>query len=129
MVAVARSWLVVGVVVAAAVAACSSTAGTSGGPDAGYCASNGYESPSGGKCPKGTCPASGTPVTCCGSLCATCEDKGLVSYDASGTCPAGLCPSADAIGTLQCCDTCGPIGAEAGPDVVEAGGGRDAGSE
>jgi hypothetical protein len=95
-------------------AACSSSGASSGGPDAGYCESNGYSSPVGAFCPKGSCRASGAAAACCGSLCATCESKGLVSYDAGGMCPAGLCPSADATGTLQCCDTCGPLNADSG---------------
>lgn len=104
--------------------ACSTAASPAGGPDAGYCESNGYLAPSGGACPKGTCMAQGTSVPCCGSLCPTCESKGLVSYDDAGQCPAGLCPSADPTAALSCCDTCGPIGGEpaveAGPDVSEA---------
>jgi hypothetical protein len=93
-----------------AAAACSSTSPVQGGPDAGYCESNGYASPSGGSCPKGTCPASGTSVACCGSECATCEAKGLVSYGDGGQCPAGTCPSGDVTATLHCCDSCGPLG-------------------
>lgn len=104
--------------------ACSTAASTTGGADGGYCESNGYASPSGGACAKGTCMAQGTSVPCCGSVCPTCESKGLVSYDDAGQCPAGLCPSADATAALTCCDTCGPIGGEtppeAGPDVSEA---------
>ena len=117
------------------VVACSSTATSSGGADAGYCESNGYSSPAGSTCSKGTCMASGTPVGCCGSLCPTCESKGLASYDAGGMCPSGLCPSADATGTLQCCDTCGPLNAEAGADAPpetghpEASSGADASEE
>jgi hypothetical protein len=110
--------------------ACSTAAAPSGGPDAGYCESNGYSTPSGGACPKGTCIAQGTSVPCCGSLCPSCESKGLVSYDDAGACPANLCPSADPTATLQCCDTCGPIGAEpvpeAGSDVSEAATATDA---
>jgi hypothetical protein len=107
----------------ACVAACSSsTTGAPGaGVDAGYCASNGYEAPVGSACPKGTCKTTGTAIACCGSLCPTCESKGLVSYDEAGACPANLCPSADVTASLACCDTCGPIGMEAGADVrVEA---------
>jgi len=109
------------------VVACSSTA-SSGGADAGYCESNGYSSRTGSTCPKGTCVASGTPVGCCGSLCSTCESKGLVSYDAGGMCPAGLCPSADATGTLQCCDTCGPLNADSGSGGVPESGQPEAAS-
>jgi hypothetical protein len=106
--------LIAGLLAVLLVAACSSAGASGGGADAGYCESNGYSSPTGSSCPKGTCLASGTPVSCCGSLCSTCESKGLVPYDAGGMCPAGLCPSADATGTLQCCDTCGPLNADAG---------------
>lgn len=104
--------------------ACSTAASPTNGPDAGYCESNGYASPSGGACAKGTCMAQGTSVPCCGSLCPTCESKGLVSYNEAGVCPPNLCPSSDPTATLQCCDTCGPLGgepaAEAGPDVAQA---------
>ena len=88
-----------------AIAACSSNATSSGAPDAGYCESNGYAPPAGGSCAKGTCLQSGTSVPCCGSQCASCEAKGLVSYTSAGTCPAGLCPSPDVTANLQCCDT------------------------
>ena len=121
--------LVPGVLAVLLVAACSSTGASSVGVDAGYCESNGYSSPVGSKCPKGTCPASGTPASCCGSLCSTCESKGLVSYDAGGMCPAGLCPSADATGTLQCCDTCGPLNADAGSASAPDSGATEAASE
>jgi hypothetical protein len=87
-----------------AVEACSSSNLTSSAPDGGYCASNGYEPPVNGACPKGTCMAGGTSEPCCGSLCPTCESKGLYSYTDAGTCPAGLCPSADVTADLQCCD-------------------------
>jgi hypothetical protein len=100
----ARSLLAVAIAGLAAVA-CSSNSSSSGGADAGYCQSNGYSPPSGSSCPKGTCLAKGTDVPCCGSLCASCEAKGLVSYDSAGMCPAGLCPSADVTGTLACCDS------------------------
>jgi hypothetical protein len=73
-------------------------------PDAGYCQSNGYDPPDGTSCPKGMCLATGTSEPCCGSLCPTCESKGLVSYTDAGTCPPGFCPSADVTVELQCCD-------------------------
>jgi len=111
-----------------AVAACSAGSPPAGGPDAGYCESNGYGRPAGGACPKGTCPTSGTAVACCGSECASCEAKGLVSFTASGQCPAGLCPSADWTGSLACCDSCGPLEQDAGASV-EAGGPDASGSQ
>lgn len=100
----ARS-LLTALVACLAAAACSSNSSSSGAPDAGYCESNGYSAPTGSSCPKGTCLASGTSVPCCGSVCASCEAKGLVSYNSDGTCPAGLCPSPDVTGTLACCDS------------------------
>jgi hypothetical protein len=112
--------------VALAAAACSSTTPANSPPDAGYCEANGYASPIAGKCARGTCATTGTDVSCCGSLCATCESKGLVSYDEAGACPNGLCPSADVTATLQCCDVCTPINADAGADGG-AEGGSDAG--
>src|SRR5271156_1506535 len=100
----ARS-LLTAVVACLAAAACSSNSATPAAPDAGYCQSNGYEPPSGTSCPKGTCMAGDTSVPCCGSICASCEAKGLVSYTRAGACPAGLCPSADVTATLTCCDS------------------------
>jgi hypothetical protein len=118
-----RAMRVTGVIVAssalALAVACSSTSSQEGGADAGWCESNGYASPVGGKCAKGTCMQSGTSVACCGSVCATCEDKGLVSYDEAGQCPEGLCRSADVTPTLACCDTCGPLN-EAGSGAPDA---------
>jgi len=106
--------------------ACSSSPAPSVAPDAGYCASNGYESPSGGTCPKGTCFASGAAAACCGSACASCEAKGLSSYTSSGQCPTGLCPSADVTASLACCDACSPLNpADAG--LVESGPGMPPG--
>jgi hypothetical protein len=105
-------------------AACSSSSATSTAPDAGYCESNGYLTPQGGACPKGTCMASGTSVACCGSVCASCEAKGLVSKQSDGTCPAGLCPSADVTATLQCCDSepsVLPNGSDCTPSVSDSG--------
>lgn len=105
------------------VAACTATPVSTGGPDAGYCASNGYASPAGGSCPKGTCAASGVAIACCSSECASCEAKGLVSYTGAGACPAGLCASADVTASLRCCDSCSPIGALPG-DAGETDGGQ-----
>jgi hypothetical protein len=119
----ARSLLAAAIACLAAVA-CSSNSSSSGGADAGYCQSNGYSPPSGTSCPKGTCLAKGTDVPCCGSVCASCEAKGLVSYDSSGMCPAGLCPSADVTSTLACCDSAPsvlPNGSYCTP-AVDAGG-------
>jgi hypothetical protein len=113
-------------VAAALMTACSTAALPTGGSDAGYCSANGYIAPMGGACPKGTCMAQGTSVPCCGSLCPSCESKGLVSYDEAGQCSPGLCPSGDRTATLACCDTCGPIGAEPTP---EAGPASDASSQ
>jgi hypothetical protein len=121
-----------GVLVAAAalVIACSTAASPAGGADGGYCASNGYIAPTGGACPKGTCMAQGTSTPCCGSLCPSCESKGLVSYDEAGQCPTGLCPSGDRTATLACCDTCGPIGTQPAPEAgTEASTASDAGGQ
>jgi hypothetical protein len=117
----AGAWTVVAVVVAA----CSSSGSPVSGADAGYCESNGYSMPAGGSCPKGTCMATGTATACCGSQCPTCESKGLVSYTGGGTCPNGLCPSADVTASLQCCDTCAPVNADAG---AGAGATQDSGA-
>ena len=68
--------------------------------------------------------ASGTSVPCCGSLCASCEAKGLVSYNSAGMCPAGLCPSADVTATLACCDSASsvlPDGTYCEPAMADAG--------
>jgi hypothetical protein len=122
MTASARAAFAGGFCLFVAATACSSALSPSGGPDAGYCESSGYSSPVGGACAKGTCMASGTSSPCCGSLCPTCESKGLVSFDAGGMCPSGLCPSADVTATLVCCDTCGPLNADASSDgPVESG--------
>jgi len=59
-----------------------------------------------GACPKGTCLEDDASASCCGSQCATCEDKGLVSADEAGACPAGTCVSGDLTVALSCCDTC-----------------------
>ncbi|HTQ48679.1 MAG TPA: hypothetical protein VMI75_38240 [Polyangiaceae bacterium] len=106
-----------GVLMSGMVAACSTAASPTGGADGGYCGSNGYIAPTGGACPKGTCMAQGTSQPCCGSICPSCESKGLVSYDEAGQCPPGLCPSGDQTVSLSCCDTCGPIGAESAPEA------------
>lgn len=111
-----------GLVVAllATLVACTSSPKTTGA-DGGSCEALGYLAPSGSACPKGTCLASDAPEPCCGSICATCESKGLVSSDDAGACPAGLCVSNDLTATLHCCDVC-PAGADAGQ-------GMDAGSD
>jgi hypothetical protein len=101
--------------------ACSSSSGsgTPMGPDAGYCASNGYEpAGSGMTCPKGTCLAPNLPEACCGSVCPTCESKGLVSYDDAGNCPGNTYASCDPNQFMQCCDTttCGPVHPDGGAD-------------
>jgi hypothetical protein len=119
----ARS-LLTAVVACLAAAACSSNSSSSAAPDAGYCQSNGYAVPTGSSCPKGTCMASGTSVPCCGSVCASCEAKGLVSYDSAGMCPAGLCPSPDVTATLACCDSVPSVltdGTYCEPSMSDAG--------
>ena len=87
-------------------AGCSSA---SPAPDAApqTCESQGYLTPTGTSCPKGTCMASDISMACCGSVCATCEDKGLVSFTEAGVCPPGLCASNDVTVSLQCCDVPG----------------------
>jgi hypothetical protein len=107
-----------------AIAACSSQSASTSAPDAGYCESNGYSPAENGTCVKGTCLASGTEEPCCGSLCASCEAKGLVSYTEAGACPPGLCPSADVTAALQCCDSVPsvlPDGAYCEPAVSDSG--------
>lgn len=104
------------------VVACTSSPKASDA-NGGSCEALGYLAPTGSACPKGMCLASDAPEPCCGSICATCEAKGLVSTDDAGACAAGLCVSNDLIATLHCCDVC-PGGADAGTD---AGQGTDAG--
>ncbi|HEY8087934.1 MAG TPA: hypothetical protein VIF09_08815 [Polyangiaceae bacterium] len=87
-------------------AACSSSRNP---PPAGGAASacgDGYLAAVNGSCPKGTCVAAQAGQGCCGSQCATCEDKGLVSTGEGGTCPAGTCVSGDLTVALTCCDAC-----------------------
>jgi hypothetical protein len=109
---------------ALAVVACSSSSASNAAPDAGYCVSNGYAAATSGTCAKGTCLQAGMSAACCGSVCATCEDKGLVSYTSAGTCPAGLCPSADVTATLACCDSAPsvmPDGTYCEPAAMDSG--------
>jgi hypothetical protein len=91
-------------VFALVVVACHSSVQPTPSVDSGTCASEGYLPATNGGCPKGTCLAMDTSAACCGSLCATCEDKGLVSMTEAGTCPPGTMVAADLTATLQCCD-------------------------
>jgi hypothetical protein len=59
-----------------------------------------------GTCPTGTCLEPEASAACCGSQCATCEDKGLISTEDGGACPAGTCLSTDLTVALSCCDMC-----------------------
>lgn len=122
-------WLVVLVGVAACT---SSTKATGGG--GGSCEALGYLAPSGGACPKGMCLASDSPEPCCGSVCATCEAKGLVSASEAGACPVGLCVSSDLTPDLHCCDVCAGGASDAGQAAdaeADSGGGpgADAGTD
>jgi hypothetical protein len=108
--------------------ACSSSPNAQPTGSAGVCG-DGYLPAVNGACPKGTCLASGTSAACCGSQCATCEDKGLVSIDEAGACPPGLCISADLTVSLTCCDVCPGTVVEAGAsDASDASNVSDAGS-
>jgi hypothetical protein len=126
-----RSAAVVAVLVLlSAGAACSSSPTPTPTPPQGACG-DGYLPAVNGSCPKGTCAGSGgAPSSCCGSECATCEDKGLVSTDDAGACPAGTCVSGDLTIALSCCDVCpggGDAAAESGGDAASDVG-ADAGS-
>jgi hypothetical protein len=100
-----RSAFVVAVAFAALVVACSSTPPATPSPSGSACG-DGYLAAVNGTCPKGTCLEGEASASCCGSQCATCEDKGLVSADEAGACPAGTCVSSDLTVALTCCDTC-----------------------
>jgi hypothetical protein len=106
--------------------ACHSSVQPTPSVDSGTCASEGYLPATNGGCPKGTCLAMDVAVACCGSLCATCEDKGLISMTEAGTCPPGTMVAADLTATLQCCE--GPDAespeddsGEDGPPVSDGG--------
>jgi hypothetical protein len=86
--------------------ACSSSPNPPPGGGAASACGDGYLAAVNGSCPKGTCVAAAAGQGCCGSQCATCEDKGLVSTDEAGTCPAGTCVSGDLTVALTCCDAC-----------------------
>ena len=112
--------LVSGMVV---VLGCSSTpSNPSPAPSEGACG-DGYLPAINGSCPKGTCLEGEASASCCGSQCATCEDKGLVSQDDGGVCPAGTCISTDLTAALTCCDTC-PGESDAAVDAASDGGGE-----
>lgn len=93
--------------------ACSSSPNAQPTGSAGVCG-DGYLPAVNGGCPKGTCLASDTSAACCGSQCATCEAKGLVSVDEAGACPSGTCISSDLTVALTCCDVCPGTVVEAG---------------
>jgi hypothetical protein len=117
-------WLAVTAAVALVVA-CSSSTHPTPSPPVGACG-DGYLAAVNGVCPTGTCLQSEASASCCGSQCATCEDKGLVSADEAGACPAGMCISSDLTVALTCCDAC--PGADGGSDGA-AEGGAEAGPE
>ena len=64
----------------------------------------------------------GSSLSCCGSMCMTCESEGYVSFTDAGTCPPGTCPSGDVTAMLSCCGTtvCGGT-VDAGADAANAG--------
>jgi hypothetical protein len=101
----------------------SSSANNAPSPVQGTCEAQGYLAPSGTSCPKGTCLATGSAQPCCGSVCATCEAKGLVSQTDAGACPPGLCVSGDLTAALACCDVCPRTGGDAG--AADADGAAD----
>jgi hypothetical protein len=110
--------------------ACSSTSTHPTPTPSGSACGDGYLAAVNGACPKGTCLETEASASCCGSQCATCEDKGLISADDAGACPAGTCVSTDLTVALSCCDTCPgddaatEASAEGGPEAgVEAGAG------
>jgi hypothetical protein len=119
---VRSSGLALAVVLAAA---CSSTTNPTPSPAASPCG-DGYLAAVNGACPKGTCLEGEASASCCGSQCASCEDKGLVSADDAGTCPAGTCVSSDLTEALSCCDACpgDDAAAEAGVEGGGEGGGE-----
>ena len=101
------------------VVACSSSPRATPSPSGSACG-DGYLAAVNGACPKGTCLEAEASASCCGSQCATCEDKGLVSADDAGACPAGTCMSTDLTEALSCCDTC--PGGDAGPEAAAESG-------
>jgi hypothetical protein len=101
---------------------CSSTpSNPNPAPSEGACG-DGYLPAVNGSCPRGTCLEGEASASCCGSQCATCQDKGLVAEDDAGACPAGTCISSDLTVALTCCDTC-PGDLDAGGDGASEGGG------
>jgi hypothetical protein len=121
-----RSASVVAAAFVVLVLACSSTPHATPSPSGSACG-DGYLPAVNGACPKGTCLEGEASASCCGSQCATCEDKGLISSEDGGACPAGTCVSTDVTEALSCCDTCpgddasveaaADGGAEAGPET------------
>jgi hypothetical protein len=109
----------------ALVVACSSSPHPTPTPSGSACG-DGYLAAVNGACPKGTCLEGEASASCCGSQCATCEDKELVSAGEAGACPAGMCVSSDLTEALSCCDTC--PGADAAAEAA-AESGADAGTE
>jgi hypothetical protein len=110
------------VTVALAVLRCSSTpANSTPSPAQGPCG-DGYLEAVNGVCPKGTCLESEASASCCGSQCATCEAKGLISQDDGGACPPGTCVSADLTVLLSCCDTCAGVEDASADAPVDAAG-------
>lgn len=127
-----RSASVAAAVFVLLVLACSSTPHATPSPSGSACG-DGYLAAVNGACPKGTCLESEASASCCGSQCATCEDKGLISSEDGGACPAGTCVSTDVTVALSCCDTCPggddasvESGAEAGPETGAVDAGMDA---
>ena len=100
-----RPALAVATVLVALVVACSSSPHPTPTPSGSACG-DGYLAAVNGSCPKGTCLEGDASASCCGSQCARCEDKGLVSASEVGTCPVGMCVSGDLTEALSCCDTC-----------------------
>jgi hypothetical protein len=102
----------------AAIGCTSSSRATPSGAS-GTCESQGYLTPPQGGCPRGTCLATDTSASCCGSQCATCEDKGLISMIDGGTCPPGTVVSSDLTEALSCCDSedAEPEGIDASPEA------------
>ncbi len=109
----------VGTVLLALACSSSSSSSTPTG-SSGACGDQGYLDAVDGGCPVGTCLQPGVSPACCGSQCATCEDKGYVSLDDAGGCSsdAGLCLSADVTIALTCCQACPGTVVDAAPEAT-----------
>jgi hypothetical protein len=132
-----RPAVVVTAVLTALAFACSTSPHAAPTPPGSACG-DGYLEAVNGVCPTGTCLEPEAGASCCGSQCATCEDKGLIASEDGGACPAGTCVSTDVTVALSCCDTCPgedasveasmESGAEAGAEAGAGDAAADAGN-